>query len=97
MFVTGSKKPTPNLVGQTVRLVQPYEGRAEAKVVECVGRNAFGVPIYGCHLEGYVNPYHPTQMITVDFAANEFATEQGEAYQEQHERGFQWLKDVFEA
>ena len=94
MFVTGSKKPTPNLIWQKLKLVKPYQGRTEATVVECIGRNAFGVPMYGCHLEGYVNPCHPDQMITVDFAANEFAGEMGEAYQGQHERGFAWLKQV---
>ena len=50
--------------------------------------------MYGCKFDGYMNPYHPTESLTVDFAANEFATEQGEAYQEQHERGFKWLQDV---
>lgn len=87
----GSDKPIPNIIGRTFQLKQPYQGRTEATVVEMVGRNAFGVPIYGCHLCCYTNG---KEWITVDFAANEFVWEQGEAYQLQHERGFQWLKDV---
>jgi hypothetical protein len=87
----GSDKPVPNVIGREFKLKAPYQGCTTAKVVESIGRNAFGVPLYGCHLPGYSYGGKP---ITVDFAASEFVWEQGEAYQEQADKFLKWMGDI---
>lgn len=94
VIAAGSGKPIPNIIGRKFKLRKPYQGYSEVKVAEAVGRNAFGIPLYGCHVEGYNNPHKPSEPITVDFAADEFLWEQGEAYLLQFERGLEWIKTV---
>lgn len=97
LFKQGGQSPIPNRLGARVRLKEPYRGwdevdRHEGTIVEMIGRNAFGVPMYGVHLDGYTC-MTGDRPVTVDFAANEFADEHGEAYQEKADEGFQALQD----
>lgn len=92
-FLTAPQTPITDRIGEVVELTYLYEGRDKATIIELIGRNAFGVPLYGCHLEGYE---YNGQPITVDFAANEFKGELGEAYQEQHDKRLKMLEDLLE-
>jgi hypothetical protein len=101
LFVHGSSKPIRDRLGERVRLWAPYRGwdgveRLEGTIVELIGRNAFGVPLYGCHLDGYHSPAKPAEPITVDMAASEFAGEEAEAMREQMAKGIRWLDDALE-
>jgi hypothetical protein len=88
--MTAPDSPIPDRINEAIKLVKPYQGHSEGTIVENIGRNAFGVPLYGVHLTGYEYNGKP---ITVDTAANEIDDEAGKEFQNIADRRLQMLED----